>query len=83
MRGEEPLETPSPIEKGHDVSRFDCGAAALNDFLRKYAFLNHQSRSARTYATTRGRRVVGYYILTAGSVRREETPGRVARGLGQ
>jgi GNAT superfamily N-acetyltransferase len=31
----------------------------------------------------RGERVVGYYTLAAGSVGREETPQRVAKGLGQ
>jgi GNAT superfamily N-acetyltransferase len=32
--------------------------------------------------TCRGDRVVGYYTLAAGSVRREDTPPRVAKGLG-
>ena len=83
MDGEEPLKRPSPLEKGHDVSRFDCGVESLDAYLRKYAYLNHQNRSARTYVATRGRRVVGYYTLAAGSVSREETPRRVAQGLGQ
>jgi GNAT superfamily N-acetyltransferase len=82
MDGEEPLKRPGPLEKGHDVSSFDCGVASLNDYLRKYAYQNHQNRSARTYVATRGRRVAGYYTLAAGSVSREETPRRVAQGLG-
>jgi GNAT superfamily N-acetyltransferase len=44
---------------------------------------NHQSRSARTYVTTRENRVVDYYTLAAGSVSREEFPSRVAKGLGK
>lgn len=55
--------------------------ASLNDYLRKYAFQNHRNRSARTYVATRGNQVVGYYTLAAGSVRREDVPPRVAKGL--
>jgi hypothetical protein len=64
-----------PLAAGHDVSAFDCGAPALDEYLKKYALANHQHRSARTYAARRGDVVVGYYTLAAGSVRREETPG--------
>ena len=65
----------------HDVSAFDCGAPALNEYLQKYALVNDQNQSARTYVTLRGEAVVGYYTLAAGSVSREETPARVAKGL--
>jgi GNAT superfamily N-acetyltransferase len=76
-----PLPRPIPLDKTHDLSAFDCGTPALNDYLRKHALQNHQARSARTYVTIRDNRVVGYYTLAAGSVRREETPPRVAKGL--
>src|SRR5208337_3096221 len=77
------IRKPVALEKGHDLSAFDCGVPRLNDYLRKYALTNHQNRSARTYVAERGERVVGYYTLAAGSVGREETPRRVAKGLGQ
>jgi GNAT superfamily N-acetyltransferase len=83
MATETPLPKPVPLDRSHDLSAFDCGAPALNDYLRKYAWQNHQSRAARTYVTTRGGRVVGYYTLAAGSVRREQPPPRVVKGLGQ
>src|SRR5437763_1024298 len=76
-----PLGSPSPFDDRHDVSAFDCGVAALNDYLAKWALRNQQNQSARTYVSTRGDRVVGYYTLAAGSVRRDETPSRVAKGL--
>jgi GNAT superfamily N-acetyltransferase len=78
-----PLVPVAPLSKNHDLSSFDCGVESLNDYLRKYAYLNHQNRSARTYVAARGECVVGYYALAAGSVRCEETPPRVAHGLGQ
>jgi predicted N-acetyltransferase YhbS len=81
MSEPEPLERPAPIDAGHDLSAFDCGAPALNDYLRKYALPNQQGQAARTYVACRGRRVVGYYTLAAGSVRPDETPARVVKGL--
>ena len=93
----QPILSPRALEKGHDLSAFDCGVPGLNDYLRKYArptincgifgradaLANHQNRSARTYVALRGERVVGYCTLAAGSVGRDETPRRVAQGLGQ
>jgi GNAT superfamily N-acetyltransferase len=42
---------------------------------------NQQNDSARTYVLHRANRVVGYYSLSAGSVRKEESPARIAKGL--
>ncbi|MCI0683853.1 MAG: GNAT family N-acetyltransferase [Gemmataceae bacterium] len=76
-----PLDSPVPLSAEHDVSSFDCGAPALDSYLKKFALQNQGSESARTYVATRGLRVVGYYTLAAASARREETPARVAKGL--
>jgi GNAT superfamily N-acetyltransferase len=53
----------------------------LNDWLRRFALTNQQNDSARTYVFHRANRVVGYYSLLAGSVRKEESPARIAKGL--
>src|ERR1039458_4859174 len=76
------LSSPAPLDKSHDTTLFDCGVQPLNEYLRKYALLNHQNRSARTYVTLRENRVVGYYTLANGSVSRTEVSPRVAQGLG-
>jgi predicted N-acetyltransferase YhbS len=81
MDAEEPLNDPVLLEARHDVSAFDCGVPALNNYLRKFALANQRSQAARTYVATRGRRVVGYYTLAAGAARREIAPARVAKGL--
>jgi GNAT superfamily N-acetyltransferase len=81
MDADAPLERPVLLDSAYDLSAFDCGVPALNDFLRKYALLNQRSHAARTYITTRQGKVVGYYTLAAGSVRREEATARVAKGL--
>jgi len=76
-----PLSPIEKLAKEHDVAAFDCGKPALNDWLRRFALTNQQADSARTYVIHRGGRVAGYYSLSAGSVRREESPARVAKGL--
>ncbi len=77
------LRSPVPIDRSHETGSFDCGVAPLNDFLQKYALLNHSNRSARTYVAFRDDRLVGYYTLAAGSVSRDEVPKRIAQGLGK
>jgi len=54
---------------------------ALNNYLKKFALANQRNQSARTYVATREKCAVGYYTLAAASVRREEVPLRVAKGL--
>jgi len=76
-----PLNDPVPLEARHDLSAFDCGVAALNNYLKKFAWQNQRNQCARTYVTTRGECVVGYYTLAAASARREDSPQRVAKGL--
>jgi GNAT superfamily N-acetyltransferase len=76
-----PLNSPAPLDARHDLSAFDCGVPALNNYLKKFALPNQRGQSARTYVATRGEGVVGYYTLAAAAARREETPARVAKGL--
>ena len=69
------------LAKQHDLSSFDCGKPSLNDWLKRFAFTNQRNDSARTYVAQQVGKVVGYYSLSAGSVRKEESPARVAKGL--
>lgn len=75
------LSSPAPITKEHATATFDCGVDPLNEYLRRYALVNHQNRSARTYVALRADRLVGYYTLANGSVSHDEVPARVAQGL--
>ncbi len=77
------LSSPVPIRKDHDTKAFDCGVEPLNEYLWKYALLNHNNRAARTYVAMRGSRIAGYYTRANGSVSRDEVPARVAKGLGR
>ena len=75
------LSTIEKLAKHHDLSSFDCGKPSLNDWLRRFALTNQQNDSARTYILHRAGKVVGYYSLSAGSVRKEESPTRIAKDL--
>jgi GNAT superfamily N-acetyltransferase len=77
-----PLSKAEAISESHNLSRFDCGThKSLNDWLQRFALANQKNESARTYVVHRHRAVVGYYSISTGSVKVEEAPTRVAKGL--
>jgi GNAT superfamily N-acetyltransferase len=66
----------------HGLNAFDCGKAALNIWLKRFARINVQNDSARVYiAHSCDRIALGYHALTAGSVNREDAPTRISHGL--
>ncbi len=74
------------ISKQHDRKRFDCGVAALNDYLQKYARQNHESGGAKTFvavADAEPQRILGYYTISPGSIEFARTPEAVTRKLGR
>jgi GNAT superfamily N-acetyltransferase len=77
-RSEPRLSAPVPLAADHDVSAFDCGAAALNDWLRHRAQKN-ESRFSRTYVVCEGNRVVACFCISVGAVERSAAPGKVRR----
>ena len=76
-----PQSEVEKLSKDHILGSFDCGKPPLDDWLKRFAFANQQSDAARTYVVHRSGEVAGYYSLSAGSVRKEESPARVAKGL--
>ncbi|EBW1603805.1 GNAT family N-acetyltransferase, partial [Salmonella enterica subsp. enterica serovar Kottbus] len=61
-----------------NLSQFDCGEPALNDWLRERA-LKNESRFSRSFVVCDGARVVAYYCISAGSVERAAAPGKLRR----
>ncbi|MEF3365897.1 GNAT family N-acetyltransferase [Methylocystis sp. 9N] len=72
------LSAPVPLTADHDLSAFDCGEPALNDWLRHRA-LRNESRFSRTYVVCEGSRVVAYFCISAGAVERAAAPGKIRR----
>lgn len=75
-----------PISKKHDRESFDCGEAALNDFLRQHARKSHEAGGAKTFLAIDAKdskTVLGFYSLSPASVEYTRTPDIVKRGLGR
>lgn len=79
--GPAPLSAVEKLSKTHDLAAFDCGNESLNIWLKRFGLANLQADSAQTFVVHRGGAAAGYYSLTAGSVRPEQAPARVAKGL--
>ena len=75
------LSAPEPLNDDHLFDDFESGVAVLDDWLRRRARANQQSRASRTFVLCRGRRVVGYYALAAGAIASNEAPGRLRRNM--
>jgi GNAT superfamily N-acetyltransferase len=72
------LTAPVPLTAEHDLSAFDCGEPALNDWLCHRA-LKNDSRFSRTYVVCDGNRVIAYYCISAGAIQRSAAPGKIRR----
>lgn len=79
-----PAWREEPISRKHDRKSFDCGDAALNEFLNKYARQSHESGGAKTFVAiddADGKTVLGFYSLAPGALAYADTPELVRRGL--
>lgn len=72
------LSAPVPLSRAHDLSGFDCGEPALDDWLKLRA-LDNESRFSRTYVVCDGDRVAAYISISAGAVERSTAPGKLRR----
>ena len=81
MRDPGKIGPPEKLSSVHNVSGFDSGEPALDDWLRRRAVQNEASGASRTYVVCVGRKVVGYYTLAAGAVAHAEAPGRLRRNM--
>lgn len=71
---------PEPLRGKHDLDGFHCGEERLDEWLRNYARHAEAAGSARTFVTTDGTRVVGFYALTVGEVEPERATERMLKG---
>jgi len=75
------ISPPERLSPNHDLSQFQCGEPALNEWLRKRAQQNDESGASRTYVVCVRKQVVGYYALAVGAVAHTAAPGRVRRNM--
>ena len=77
----ETIGAPEALNAEHDLSAFDSGEPALDDWLRKRALANERSGASRTYVIAVGDRVVGFYCLATGSVAKQAATGHIRRNM--
>lgn len=75
------IAPPEKLSPAHDVSEFDSGEPAFDDWLRRRALHNEASGASRTYVVCAGRKVVGYYALSTGAIAHTHAPERIRRNM--
>lgn len=67
----------------HDCSGFSCGEQALDDYIKKYASQDLKRNIARVFValTPADMSILGYYTLSAASVKKKDIPPAVAKKL--
>ena len=73
-----------PIGKTHNRQAFDCGEAALNEFLQRYARKSHELGGAKTFLAiddADNQTIFGFYSVSPAAVEYARTPEVVRRGL--
>ncbi len=72
------------LNANHHRKPFDCGDAGLNSYLQQYARQNVKNRINKVFVATdltSPQTILGYYTLSAGSVRAFELPDEQKRRL--
>lgn len=64
-----------------ELDGFDCGNAALNEYVQRFALSNQKAHSAQTYVSCCDGAVAGFYSLAVGSVAPIDAAPRVIKGL--
>jgi len=75
-----------PISRKHDRKAFDCGDAAMNDFLQRYARQSHDFGAAKTFLAVEdadNKTILGFYTLAPASLTYADTSGVMRRSLAQ
>ena len=73
-----------PLDAGADTAGFQCGQAALDEYIRRYASQDVRRNLARVFVASPvgdSRRLAGYFTLGAGSVDCRDLPASLARKL--
>ena len=72
---------PEPLSGHHRTGGFNCGVAALDDWLKRRVATNQASGASRTFVVCEGAAVVAYYALASSAVASAGMPGRFRRNM--
>ena len=71
-----------PVSRKHDRKAFDCGDAAMSDFLLRYARQSHDLGAAKTFLAIDdgdNKTILGFYSLAPGALAYADTPEMMRR----
>lgn len=73
---------PQLLAADHIIAEFDCGQAALNDWLKRRALGNQHTGTTRTWVVTESgsREVVAFCASCTGAVLRSTAPKAIGQG---
>ncbi len=66
--------------KKHNRKDFDCGISALNIYLQKFANQDQKKSLTKAYVLSEGRKIIGYYTISAHSVEKDTLPETLNSG---
>lgn len=72
---------PERLTSSHDVSQFECGETALDNWFKRRALQNEEAGASRTYVLRAGQEIAGYYALATGAIAHVEATGKVRRNM--
>jgi GNAT superfamily N-acetyltransferase len=76
------LSPPQPLAAEHRVDDFSCAEPSLDEWLRRRALVNQMTGASRTFVVTNELgQVLAYYVLAAGAVSHQESPGNIRRNM--
>lgn len=71
---------PEPLRGKHALDGFCCEESALDNWVHRHSRHAEAAGSARTFVTTDGERVIGYYALAIGQVEPDDATERLLKG---
>lgn len=76
------LGSPEPLAASHLLDEFECGEAALDDWLKRRALANQSSGASRTFVVTDEEgRVRGFHAMAAGAVSHQLATSSAKRNM--
>jgi GNAT superfamily N-acetyltransferase len=75
------LSSPALISTDFELDNFDSGESSLDDWLKKRSLKNQISGASRCFVLCEGKRVIGYYSLSAGAISHESAPKSMRRNM--
>lgn len=75
------LSHPVPILMEHEFDDFNSGEPSLDEWLKKRALKNQVSGASRCFVLCNGKKVIGYYSLSAGAINHEFAPKAMQRNM--